>query len=244
MLVFALSAPLWAISATTKFEFLPGLPLAAVMVVCPSVAALLLSYRAGGFQKARSLAARVFDFKRVTSPRWYIPVAFFTPIVSVLAFAALRFSGVDFPVPKIENISTLALSGVFVLSALAEELGWSGYALEPLQRRWGEWPSSLCIGGIWAAWHFLALLEVGRSAEWIAWWTLGTLAARIIMVWLYNRAGRSVVLVALYHACSNLSWQLFPEQGSYFDPRSYGLIMASVAAFLALRSVIAAVRYR
>jgi len=34
----------------------------------------------------------------------------------------------------------------FFLSGVAEELGWSGYALEPLQARWGALRAALIIG--------------------------------------------------------------------------------------------------
>jgi len=36
--------------------------------------------------------------------------------------------------------------------------------------------------------------------------------------------------VAVFHAMSNLCWQLFPEQGSWFDPRLNGGLLAVVAA--------------
>jgi hypothetical protein len=35
--------------------------------------------------------------------------------------------------------------------------------------------------------------------------------------------------MAVIHAMFNLCWQLFPDQGSYFDPRLNGLIMAALA---------------
>jgi uncharacterized protein len=67
---------------------------------------------------------------------------------------------------------------------------------------------------------------------WIAWWSLWTVAARVIMVWLYNRTGGSVLAVTLDHASSNVCWQLFPIHGSYFDPRLTGLITVAVAVVI------------
>jgi hypothetical protein len=61
---------------------------------------------------------------------------------------------------------------------------------------------------------------------------LGTVATRVIMVWLYNNAGKSVVGAALFHMTGYLAWQLFPIHGSYFDPRTNGLTMAMVAAIV------------
>lgn len=98
----------------------------------------------------------------------------------------------------------------------------------------GALAASTMLGLVWAALHYIPLLQVGRSAAWIAWGSLGTVAMRVVMVWLYNNTGRSVFAVTLFHAMSNLAWQLFPVQGSYFDPRIHGLIFAVIAAAVAI----------
>ena len=90
----------------------------------------------------------------------------------------------------------------------------------------------ILLGLVWAAWHIVPLVQAHRSPAWIAWWSLGTVTTRIVMVWLYNNTGKSVFGVALFHAMINLCWQLFPIHGSYFDPRLNGLIMALIAAIV------------
>ena len=50
------------------------------------------------------------------------------------------------------------------------------------------------------------------------------------MVWLYNHTRKSVFAAALLHAVGNVCWQLFPNQGSHFDPRIDGMIVAVEAA--------------
>jgi uncharacterized protein len=124
-------------------------------------------------------------------------------------------------------------AGLFV-GALGEELGWSGYAIDPMQARWGALRASLVLGLIWASWHYIALFQVDRSVAWIAWWTLGTVAARVIIVWLYNNTGKSVFVAALFHMTINLTWQLFPIGGSFYDPRVTSLILVVVAASIML----------
>lgn len=39
----------------------------------------------------------------------------------------------------------------------------------------------------------------------------------------------------LFHAMTNVSWQLFPNNGSHYDPRITGLIVTAVAALVALQ---------
>jgi hypothetical protein len=86
------------------------------------------------------------------------------------------------------------------------------------------------VGLGWAVFHYVALLQAHRSLEWIAWWSLWTVALRFIIVWLYNNAGKSVFAAVLFHTTINVTWQLFPIQGSFFDPRVTGIITALVAA--------------
>ena len=69
-----------------------------------------------------------------------------------------------------------------------------------------------------------------QLASWIGWWSLGTVAMRVLIVWLYNNTGKTVFAAALLHAMGNVCWQLFPVHGSYFDPRTNG-IATVLAAF-------------
>jgi membrane protease YdiL (CAAX protease family) len=112
----------------------------------------------------------------------------------------------------------------FFIAALGEEIGWTGYATEPLLRQWGILTAGVLLGLVWAAFHFIPLLQLHRSLEWIAWWSLETISSRIIMTWLYAHSGRSLFAAAVFHAMSNLCWQLFPISGSFYDPKVFGLI--------------------
>jgi membrane protease YdiL (CAAX protease family) len=122
----------------------------------------------------------------------------------------------------------------FLVTAAAEEVGWSGYMLDPLQERWGALHAAVLLGLVWAIWHTVPLVQAGRSASWIAWWGLGTVGSRVIIVWLYNNAGRSVFAASVYHAISNLCWQLFPNAGSHYDPRVTSPLIVASAVFVAV----------
>ncbi len=232
LLVFALSIPFWLIGAATGIELLPGLPVAALMFVRPVTAALILVYRENKTAGLTALLKRSFDYKRIAAKVWYVPIVLLMPSVMVLSFGLMRLMGSPLPVPQFPVLVALGMLVAFFVAALGEELGWSGYAIDPMQERWGALQASILLGLVWAVWHIVPLVQAHRSPAWIAWWSLGTVAARIIMVWLYNNTGKSVFGVALFHAISNVCWQLFPIHGSYFDPRLNGLIMALVAAIV------------
>ena len=79
---------------------------------------------------------------------------------------------------------------------------------------------------MWAVWHWVPLMQAHRSPAWIAWWFLYTVASRVLIVWLYNNTGKSVFAAILYHDIMNVSWLLFPNYVSHWNPRTTGLITA------------------
>lgn len=229
LLVFALSLPFWLAGALTSFQLLPALPLSALGVVCPVTAAAICVYRENKAAGVKELLKRAFDFKRVKAKIWYVPTILLMPCIMVLSYAVLRLMGVPLPAPQFSPGTVLALFVAFFIGALGEELGWAGYAIDPLQERVGALQGAFLLGTVWAVWHYIPLLQAHRSLEFIAWWSLGTVASRVIIVWLYNNTGRSVFVAALFHTMINLTWQLFPINGSYYDPRVTSLITAIVA---------------
>ncbi len=232
LLTFALSIPFWISGALIGIQLLPSIPLAALMVVCPVTAALLFVYKEKTSAGVKDLLKRSFDFKRVRAKIWYVPIILLTPCIMVLSYVAMRLMGVPLPAPQFSFTTTLTLFVVFFIAAVGEELGWSGYAIDPLQDRFGALGGALLLGVVWAVWHFIPLLQVPQSLVFIAWWSLGTVAYRVIITWLYNNTGRSVFVAALFHTMINVTFQLFPVNGSYYDPRVTSLITTAVAVIV------------
>lgn len=228
-LVFVLSLPLWVLGGVYPRELLPGVPLSALMVLCPAAAALILAWREHGRAGVVSLARRVLDFSRVRRARWYAPTLLMMPLIAVAAYGVMRVLGRDVPRLEVSWAGVPGMSLMILVAAVAEELGWSGYATPRMQERMTALQAGLLLGVATALWHLVPLLEVGRTPEWAAWQAGNLVAARVLLVWLYNATGGSVAATALCHATVNLSWQLFPNQGSHYDPRIVGLITALVA---------------
>jgi membrane protease YdiL (CAAX protease family) len=230
LLVFALSVPFFLAGALTTFQVVPGVPVNAIILIfCPATAAIIFVYRENKMTGVRELLKRSFDYKRMKAKIWYAPLILAMPIVAVLSYGVLRLMGVPVPLPQFSVLTALALSLVAFIAALGEELGWSGYAIDPMQDRWGALQASILLGLVWSIWHIVPLLQVHRSFVWITWWCLGTVAARVLIVWLYNNTGKSVFVAAVFHTMGNVTWQLFPIHGSYWDPRVTALITALAA---------------
>ena len=233
LLVFALSIPFWILGATAKdlTHSLPvKLPISALMAICPALAALLLVAKESGLRGVKTMLNSVFDQAKIKDKKWYGLIVFLMPAITVLSYWTIRLAGIPLPAAQTPLLSTLLFSFVFFVGAIGEEMGWTGYVTDPLQRRWGPLGASIILGMVWAIWHIIPYTQIPQPATWIVWQCLSTVLLRIIMVWLYNRAGKSLFAMVLFHATINVSLVLFPTYGSHYSPLvGAGLLMLTVA---------------
>jgi membrane protease YdiL (CAAX protease family) len=225
--VFALSVPFWLAGVVTDRELLEDLPVSTLTAVCPLIAAAILVHRESGIAGLTVLLKRSVDATRSGPKVWYAPALLLMPGATVLTYAAMRLLGRPLPSPDLPLLAAPAMFLAFLLPALCEEVGWSGYALDPLQARRSALRAALLLGLVGVAWHLVPLLQGGRSPTWIAWWSLSTVALRVLTVWLYNNTGRSVFVATLFHAATNVGSITF---ATYYDPRITGPIVALAAA--------------
>jgi hypothetical protein len=240
LLVFAITIPFWVLDAIHPVEMLPGLPISALGAFAPALTAVILVYRENGLTAARRLVQRSFDFQRIRNRIWLLCAFLINPVIAMLAYVGMETSGIALPAPAPLTFAVLPMFVFFFIGALGEEIGWTGYATEPLRRHWGILIASIMLGIVGAVWHYIPLLQTHRSLTWIAWWTLGTVSLRIIMGWLYIHTQGSVFAAAIFHTMINMCWQLFPNNGSFYDPKVFGLIsfLVALAVLLADRSAI------
>ena len=244
VLVGVYSVPFWRLGQSVPVQLMPGLPISALAVVCPGAAAITLVLAHQGPGSVLGLLSRLTDWRRGATPAGLVLAVCVPLAVNVGAFLVQRLIGFAVPMPHFAMVPTLVLALLFLFAAACEELGWTGFALEPLLERFGAAPAAIIIGVAWAAWHFVPLTQVHRPFAWIAWWTLGTVATRFVMVWLYANAGKSLLGAVLLHAMNNLCWQLYPIHGSYFDPAISGVLMTIVAIALLIAGAAAERRIR
>jgi membrane protease YdiL (CAAX protease family) len=229
-LVFALSAPLWLIGAATGLQILRGLPISSLMVVAPAAAALIIVYRERQRPGVSFLLKRAFDCWKVKPRLWYAPIILLMPCATILTCLAMRMMGRPIDVAPFPIGLVPVMFAAFLVAGLSEELGWSGYAIDLLLRGHSALWASVILGAVWAVWHLIPLWQAHRSAEWIAWWSLYTLALRVLIVWIYSNTRKSVFGAALFHAFSNVSGITF---ANCYDPRITGVILTITAAVVA-----------
>lgn len=106
--------------------------------------------------------------------------------------------------------------------------------------------AGLVLGLVWALFHLVADLQGTHDLRWITWQRFGGVALRILIAWAYNSTKKSVLAAALLHTMDNVSWQLTPIDGSYYDPAVTApltAIAALVVTFLWGSKTLARYRY-
>ncbi len=64
----------------------------------------------------------------------------------ILAYAVMHLIGSPLPEPHIPFQMIPIFLLMFFIGAIGEEVGWSGYAIDPMQNRWGALKASIMLG--------------------------------------------------------------------------------------------------
>ncbi|MCC6457528.1 MAG: CPBP family intramembrane metalloprotease [Caldilineaceae bacterium] len=223
LLVFVLSVPFWLIGPILE-QFLGdgiplNLPMSALMFAAPIIAAVILVYREDGSGGVKQLLKRVVDFRRIKRKIWYLPIFCLMPLIFLLAYGMMAVSGASLPDdPQLPLAMVPAFATLFFVASLCEEVGWSGYALDRLQDRRSALHAAILMGIMWAALHIIPDIQAHHTLTWIVWQRLYAIGLRILIVWIYNNTGKSLFAAIVFHATDNVSFALFPNYGSHYDP--------------------------
>ena len=252
ILVYALSIPLWTVNIIFPIKLpVDNLPVTDIVATfTPVIAASILVYREEKLLGVKNFLKRAFDYKRITKKVWYIPIIFLVPFIYILTYAIMRFVGL--PVPTVWNppLLTPLLFIAFFFAAAGEELGYTGYATDPMQARYTALTASVIIGLIHGVWHFPSEISIGQTLGLIIWGgVILAVSFRILTVWIYNNTEKSVFAVIIFHAVTNTGRSIFPGTRSAFElgdgAIGYGLIaiVAVIVVFLWGSKTLARFRY-
>jgi len=138
---------------------------------------------------------------------WYL-VALLGPAVILIAGQFMTtILGLTSPPSELEGNPFLLGITVFIviLSNTSEEIGWRGFALPHLQKRYNALFSTLIVGLLWSFWHFpiLFLMRSPMDQSHLP-WLISIVANAFVYTWLYNSTQGSILLVALLHISGNI----------------------------------------
>jgi membrane protease YdiL (CAAX protease family) len=235
ILTFSLSIPFWLMGSIAEQKLpLPfNLPVGALVLVCPMIAALILVYMENRSNGVKQLLKRAFDFKRIKRKIWYVPIFFMMPGIIVLEYGLMKLMGISVPNFQFPVLMLPVFFVLFFIGAIGEEIGWTGYATDPLQDRWNALEAGLILGTVWAIWHMTPYIQTHNTPIWVVGQSASTVLLRVLIVWIYNNTGKSLFAAIAFHASVNVSeLVLFPIYGSYYDPFIAFIIMAITVAIV------------
>src|SRR5215210_6675954 len=172
----------------------------------PSVVAIVLTAIVFGRGALRKLLGRLLIWR--VNPLWYLGVVL-GPVALVGGMVAfntlLRGPAFSLGMPLLGAAIFFGFS-IFPGSALGEEIGWRGYALPRLQSRMSALSAALLIAPIWGLWHLPLWLTgdpVKTPTFYLAFFA-SVFPMSVLLTWVYNSTGGSLLMVVILHATVNL----------------------------------------
>ena len=173
------------------------------VIASPSVVGVVLTAIVDGRDGLKELWSRMARWR--VHPKWYL-AALVVPF-SIAGLDYLILGTLGGPVAPINLVDQIKFMLPFAIMApLFEEFGWRGYALPRLQRRHSALVSALIVGLGWALWHtainFLGVAGLHTGPMLLLLLLIVAqlnFADSVLMSWINNSTGGSMLLVILGH---------------------------------------------
>ncbi|MEM1545864.1 MAG: type II CAAX endopeptidase family protein [Candidatus Methanomethylicia archaeon] len=173
--------------------------------ISPTIAALIVVKLEFGNRGAEYLFSQFG--RRDFSKLWFL-AAILLPLA--FAFCAVLLWSIAGGIYTLDFMRLFEFPLILITSFLMnmwEEMGWRGYALPALQKKYNALISSLVVGVFWALWHWPhftvkdSVMVVNYHS--FLWFAIFTLFYSISYTWLYNSTRGSLLITSLYHASTN-----------------------------------------
>lgn len=210
----------------------------------PLTAALIVTAIAEGRPGLRAWGRRLTHWR--VGWRWYLAVLVGVPAALIVSTLALpgAWAGIAAPSLLVLAVYLPVLILQMVTTATAKEPGWRDFALPRLQRQYGPVWGTVVLGVVWGVWHLPLFLTEWGGGPGVAWWHPVSFVATcvplsMVMTWLFNRTGRGLPLIMVFHASINTTmsavWmEIFPGINTEYGPTLALGVAASVGAAIVL----------
>jgi len=218
LFTFVFSWFFWSIAIILdqSYTSFPTIILYALGGFGPSLIGILLTYVNKSKDEVKDFWYRSWDFKRI-GLRWLGTILFLSLAPLLIAGGvSLLFNGSGITFNLIFFSGFLVTLIFLIVGVIAEEFGWRGYVLDPLQNKYNILVSSLIIGLFWGLWH-LPLFFIRDTYQQniglfsIEFWMFFIIIFphSIIYSVIYYNTNRSILSAMIFHFCINLFGQLF-----------------------------------
>ena len=200
-------------------------PLFILAVAAPTISATVLTLIWEGWSGLGTLYARLI--------RWHFGIQWYALIligIPLLGWLITRVAGAD---PKYDlSTPTLifsALLNLLITGPLGEELGWRGYALPRLLKRFSPFVASLILGAIWGVWHLPSFFvsSLVQAELFLPIFLFGALCTSILVTWIFQHTGGSVLVTVLLHYMVNFSLSIL---GAPFPALTLVILVLAILA--------------
>ncbi len=223
--------------------------LGVIFLICggmaPSLIGVIMAFNAYGKEDRKEYFRRIFQAKRIGA-RWWCFILLIFPAVHALASLIMLISGGDMPTMEglrdaVQSPSTILITlllGFFFNGAFPEELGWRGFALEPLLNRFGFIKANLFLGVIWCVWHLPLFFMHGQFHNHLGpvgfWFFLAdTIGLSMIMGLVFIKTKCSTFSALLLHMLFNLTSNMtFSYSETYY--RTTCLIVFAIGIIICI----------
>lgn len=200
--------------------FIPAL---LVMFSGPFISGILMNFLVGGQEGLRQLLLRFLRWR--VKARWYAVAVLTGPLLVAAVLFSLSIFDKAF-LPGIVTTNNKIGSLIFGLGwgllggGLLEETGWTGFAVPELRRRHSILSTGLIVGILWGIWHFMIAFWASdylRGADswlmfmagFLSFYLVALLAYRVLLVWVFDRAGGNLPVIMLGHAFLSASTLIY-----------------------------------
>lgn len=172
----------------------------------PMLSALFVTWYSEGFEGLRKIGKNISAWN--IHPRWWFIAI--SPLLLGIAIALFMnlFSGEKITISHFGMVNFLPPLGIgaFFLwlftFGFGEEVGWRGYVLPRLQKKYNALMATTILTLFWAIWHLPQFFYLFAPAIAVG-WAVGLFAGAVVFTWIFNSTNGSILLVALFHGSFN-----------------------------------------
>ncbi len=184
-----------------------------IIFAAPTISAIIIAGVTEGKIGLKAIWRRLVNWR--VSPRSYLAALLIPAFTSLITLGLHYLTGGTLPgFPLFRNPVMLIMTFIMFMlpwqsSAFMEEVGFRGYALEELQKRWSLLKGTLILGFFFGAWLRPEFYNVGSAQKalglgYYPWFILTEIGFSLVMTWVYNKSGKSSLISGvLMHVAMN-----------------------------------------
>jgi membrane protease YdiL (CAAX protease family) len=140
-----------------------------------------------------------------TLVKWLMPAIAVPAVCIIVSSFIMTYYEVGFVAWEGDALFYLLNFVAILIGCAAEEIGWRGFLLPNLQKKYTPFTSSILVGILWSVWH---LNFTGGLLGFVL-YTVTIVEMSILMTWLYNKSDGNLVPMIVWHFTFNVTSHIF-----------------------------------